>query len=112
MNFKQLRKIRAIRMASMGQLFGLLLILTAAIGSAEFRLEADTEFSILGEQIIGYAEARQHGVGDLMIQQFDKVLPVEKRVQVVIISSKAGTAASSISPARGWFTLLLSHLHG
>jgi hypothetical protein len=105
MNFKQLRKIRAIRMASMGQLFGLLLILTAAIGSAEFRLEADTEFSILGEQIIGYAEVRKNGVGDLMIHQLDKILPIEKRVQVVINSNKAGTAVSSISPAGGWFAL-------
>lgn len=111
MNFKQLLKIRAIRTASIGQLFGLLLILAAAIGSAEFRVEAEHEFSLLGEQIIDYAEARQLVVGDLMIEQFDQVLPVDKRVQVAAVSGQVSTAATSIKATCGWFALLLTRLH-
>ena len=57
--------------------------------SAEFRVQTDTEFSFLGEQIVDYVEAKQLVVGDLMIEQFDKVLPVDKRVYAVNIFNQA-----------------------
>ena len=49
MNFNQMKKIREIRAASFGQVFGLLVLLSGFIGSTGFRVESGAEVSLLGE---------------------------------------------------------------
>ena len=68
MNFNQMKKIREIRAASFGQVFGLLVLLSGFIGSTGFRVESGAEVSLLGEQIIDYVEVRQSGFMDLTVE--------------------------------------------
>ena len=86
MNFRQLWKIRQVRAASLGQLFGLLLVLAAIVASASLRVDADVEVSLLGEQIIDYVEIRQSGFRDLTIESL-KGIPKDAGLQRIVVES-------------------------
>jgi len=66
MSFSQLPLIRKLRQASIGQLIGFLVLLALVVSSTGLRVEATTEFGILGEQLIGHVEIRQ-----LAIEEFE-----------------------------------------
>ncbi len=89
MSFNQILKIRQIRAASLGQLFGLLLLLSAVLASAGLRVEADAEVTLLGEQIIDYVEVRQSGFRELTAESLKEISSNSRFQQIVVESVKA-----------------------
>ena len=94
MNFNQMRKIRQIRAASFGQLFGLLVLLSGFIASTEFRAKPDVEVSLLGEQIIDYVDVRQMGFIDLTVESPKEISTYGFLERIVVDIAKAAKAGS------------------
>ncbi len=90
MNFKQMIRIRRIRAASFGQLFGLLVLLSGFIASTGLRVEPGAEVALLGEQIIDYVEVQQTGFRDLAVASPREDAAYSFLKRMVVISFKAG----------------------
>ena len=95
MNFNQMRKIRQIRAASFGQLFGLLVLLSGFIASTEFRAKPDVEVSLLGEQIIDYVEVQQSGFMELTVESPKDISSYGFLRRIIVDFVKAGSVAIS-----------------
>ena len=93
MNFNQMKKIREIRAASFGQVFGLLVLLSGFIGSMGFRVESGAEVSLLGEQIIDYVEVRQSGFINLTVESPKEISSYGFLKRIIVDVVKAGAVA-------------------
>ena len=93
MNFNQMRKIRQIRAASFGQVFGLLVLLSGVIGSTGFRVESGAEVSLLGEQIIDYVEIQQSGFMGLAVESPKEISSYGFFKRIIVDFVKAGSVA-------------------